>query len=72
MGAVVTDEIGIGDLSVRGDIRTKNEANSVSGAKTNMDTIGSRPNSFASVVHHVELWGPARRESMVSLFPSLL
>ena len=40
MGAVVTAEIGIGDLSVRGDIRTKNEKNSVSGANTTMDTIG--------------------------------
>ena len=40
MGAVVTDEVGIGDLSIRGDIKPKNEANSVSGANTTMDTIG--------------------------------
>ena len=40
MGAVVTDEIGICGLSVRGYIRPKNEANGVSGANTTMDTIG--------------------------------
>ena len=40
MGEVVTDEIGIGDFSVRRDIRPKNETNSVSCANTTMDTIG--------------------------------
>ena len=40
VGEVVTDEIDIGDMSVRGDIIPKNEGNSVSGANPTMDTIG--------------------------------
>ena len=43
MGALVTDEIGIGDFSVRRDIRPKNEAHSVSCANTTMDIIGKSP-----------------------------
>ena len=41
VGAVVTDEIGIGDLSVRRDTISKNEANSISCANTTMDNIGN-------------------------------
>ena len=40
MGAVVKNEIGIGDLYIKRGIRPKNEVNIVSCANTTMDTIG--------------------------------